>query len=302
VTSPTPLQRYAAVQKVVDKELAAILRDAANEGERILERLLGRTGVGAAVQRRQVAEAVRALRTLQGQMWGHITPAVSAGMARAGMQVAEAENLVNRLLFNPVFGGPIPELERAMQVRAQVAIKNYQARMDNGISLSDQVYKSKALSNGLVDKEINRGLLLGRTAKQIASSVRDLINPATPGGVSYAAFRLGRTEVNNAFHRAQINQRIDSPFTTGFKWHLSGSHPTPDECNQYAEKTHFDGGDPGVFRPGDVPGKPHPNCLCYLTTEQISEEEFIQGFISGKYNTYIDEQVYRYAPHVSPCG
>lgn len=301
MTSPNPLQRYAAIQTIVDRELAAILRDAANEGERIIARLAKKSGLGAAMERRQVAEATRALRTLQGQLWGHITPAVQAGMARAGMQVAEAENLVNRLLFNKI-GGPIPELERAMQVRAQVAIKNYQARMDNGISLSDQVYKTKAYSNGLVDREVNRGLLLGRTARQIADSVKDLINPATPGGVSYAANRLARTEINNAFHRAQIDQRIDSPFTTGFKWHLSGSHPTPDACNDYADKSHFKGGDPGVFKPSEVPGKPHPNCLCFLTTEQISEEEFIQGFIKGDFNTYIDEQVYKYAPHVAPCG
>lgn len=302
MTQPTPIQRYAAVQNVVDRELAAILRDAAREGERIIERLVGKSGLGAAMERRQITEAVRALRTLQGELWGSITPALAAGMARAGMQAAEAENLVNRLLFNPVFGGPIPELERAMQVRAQVAIKNYQARMANGISLSDQVYKSKALANGLVDREVNRGLLLGRTARQIADSVRDLIHPSVPGGVSYAASRLARTEINNAFHRAQIDQRTDSPFTTGFKWHLSGSHPKPDACNDYAEKTHFKDGPVGVFKPGDVPGKPHPNCLCYLTTEQIDEEELIEGFIQGKYNTYIDEQVYKYAPHVSPCG
>lgn len=302
MTSPNPLQRYAAVQSVVDRELAAILRDAANEGERILARLAGKKGLGAAMERRQVAEATRALRRLQAEMWGHVTQATAAGMARAGMQVAEAENLVNRLLFNPVFGGPIPELERAMQIRAQVAIKNYKARMDNGISLSEQVYKTNALSNGLVDREINRGLLLGRTANQIASSVRGLIHPDTPGGVSYAANRLARTEINNAFHRAQIDQRIDSPFTTGFKWHLSGSHPRPDACNDYADGVHFKDGEKGVFQPGGVPGKPHPNCLCFLTTEQISEEEFIEGFIQGKYNTYIDEQVYKYAPHVSPCG
>lgn len=295
MTTPNPLQRYAAVQSVVDRELAVILRDAANEGERLIRDLAGKKGVGAAMERRQVAEAVRALRRLQGEMWGSITQATAVGMDRVGKQVAEAENLVNRLLFRHV-GGLNRELERAMQVRAQVAINNYKARMDNGISLSRQVYKTKALSNGLVDREINRGLLLGRTARQIASSVRGLINPNVPGGVSYAANRLARTEINNAFHRAQIDQRIDSPFTTGFKWHLSGSHPRPDACNDYADSSHFKDGPAGVFKPSDTPGKPHPNCLCYLTTETISEGEFAQGFLSGKYDTYIDRQISKYPP------
>lgn len=300
-TSPTPLQRYLVVQGLVDKELAAILRDAAQEGERILKRLAGKKGVGAAVERRQVAEATRALRALQADLWGQITPAIQAGMARAAMQVAEAENLVNRLLFNKI-GGPIPELERAMQIRAQVAVKNYQARMDNGISLSSQVYKTQALSNGIVDREINRALLLGRTASQLADSVKALIRPDVQGGVSYAANRLARTEINNAFHRAQIDQREGAPWTVGFQWHLSGSHPKPDECNDYASGVHYKGGDPGVFKAGSVPGKPHPNCLCYLTTVQEDEEEMIQRFLNGDYNSYIDEQVYKYAPHVSPCG
>lgn len=217
------------------------------------------------------------------------------------MQAAEGENLINRLFFNKI-GGPIPELERAMMVRAQVAVKNYMARMDNGISLSEQVYKTQALSNGIVDREINRGLLLGEGWKQIADRVTPLIRPDVAGGVSYAANRLARTEINNAFHRAQIDQRLDSPFTVGFRWHLSGSHPRPDACNEYADKTHMKDGDPGVFAPNEVPGKPHPNCLCYLTTVQPSDEEMFADFFSGKHNEYIDRQIYQYAPHVSPCG
>jgi hypothetical protein len=300
LATPNPLQRYLVVQKVVDKELAAVLRDAADEGERLITRLADKKGIGAQVERAQYALLVRELRKQQGELWGSVTKTLQQGMMRAGAQAAEAENLLNRTLFNAL-GGPMPQFERAMQVRAQAAVQAYQARTDNDISLSEQVYRSKTLADGQVAREVNRGILLGQSARQIADRVRSSIRPDVPGGVSYAAYRLGRTELNNAFHRAQIDQRKDSPFTEGFKWHLSGSHPRPDACNDYAEKTHFRGGDAGVFRPSDVPGKPHPNCLCYLTTVTIDEDEFVNRFLRGEYNTYLDEQVYRYAGHVAPC-
>jgi hypothetical protein len=283
----------------MDRETAAVLRDAAAEGERIIQSL-GKKSISDIVQRSQYAAAVKGLREMQGEMWGGITKNLAAGMDRAAAQVAEAENLVSRTLWNAI-GGPMPEYERAMHMRAREALKNYQARMDNGISLSDQVYKTQALYTGKVAQEVNRGILLSESAKQIADRVKGFISPAVPGGVSYAATRLGRTELNNAFHRAQIDQRKDNPWTEGFQWHLSGSHPKPDACNEYADKSHFKGGDAGVFKASDVPGKPHPNCLCYLTTIQVGEADFIDAFLRGDYSTHIDEQVYKYAPNVGPC-
>lgn len=301
MTSPTPLQRYLAQQVVIDKEMASILRDAAQEGERRVLALAGKKGVGAAVERAQIAAITKELRKVQAELWGGVTKATEAGMARMAMHAAEGENLLNRLFFNKI-GGPIPQYERAMQVRSQVAVQAYRAKMDNGISLSEQVYRSQALANGAVDREVRRNILLGQGWKQIADGVKDLIHPNVPGGVSYAANRLGRTELNNAFHRAQIDQRADSPFTEGFKWVLSGSHPRPDACNDYADKVHVKNGDPGVFATSSVPGKPHPNCLCYLLTVQKDDETLFKEFMEGKYNTHIDEQIYKYAPHVSPCG
>lgn len=300
MTSPTPLQRYAAVQTVVDRELAAALRDAAEEGQRIVDRLSSQKSFAAKVQRAQIATMTRELRKLQGDLWGHVTLATQAGMAKVAMQAAEGENLLNRVFFNQI-GGPIGELERALHIRAQAAVQAYQAKMDNGISLSQQVYRTQALATGQVDRIVGRSLLLGQGWKQIADGVKDLIRPDVPGGVSYAANRLARTEINNAFHRAQIDQRKDSPFTEGFKWNLSGSHPKPDACNDYADDVHFKGGDPGVFRSSEAPGKPHPNCLCYLTTVMKPDNVLFDEFVAGKYNTYIDEQVYKYAPHVAPC-
>lgn len=212
-------------------------------------------------------------------------------MQRAGQSAADGENLLRATVFKG-----FDDLAVAMKAKAQVHIQNYISHTENGMSLSEKVYRTQALTNGLVDKEIGRSLLLGEGHTKLAKRVKGLINPATPGGVSYAASRLARTELNSAFHYTQIDQRAGEPWTAGMKWELSGSHPVPDECNAYASSVHYSGGDPGVFKADDVPGKPHPNCLCYLTTVQVGEEEMMQKFLNGDYDSYIDGQIQKYAP------
>lgn len=299
-TSPTSLQRYLSVQVLMDKDNAKVLRDAAKEADRLIKSLAGSTSVGDKVRRAELMSIRRVLLQQQAAMWGSITQNVQDSMHVAGAQAAEGENLLRRLLFDNL-AGPIPEFERAMHVKAQTHVDAYIARTENGLPLSKNVYNAQARSNGWIDREINRSILLGEGHDKLAKRVSSLIRPDVPGGVSYAANRLARTELNNAFHRTQINQREGEPWTAGMKWSLSGSHPEGDVCDDYAFSAHYAHGEAGVFKVGDVPGKPHPNCLCYLTTVQVSDEEMVKRFMAGQYDTYIDEQAYRYAPNVSPC-
>jgi hypothetical protein len=281
------------LQRTVDKELAVILRDAANEAERIILRLEGKAGKGAALRRAQMQAQLKQLRRLQAELWGSVSKATELGMMRAAEGAAEAEIAINRVLFEAA-GVTHGSFDAAMRVQAQENVANLLARGANDIPLSRQVYHSRALSQKLVDKAINRGLLLGFSAKELAETVKGLINPNVRGGVSYAAMRLARTEINNAFHRSQIDLRKGDPWTTGFKWNLSGSHPRPDECNRYAERQHFRGGDPGVFKKADVPGKPHPNCLCFVTTETISTDDFIDRMARGDFDSFMEKKLRDY--------
>lgn len=293
MAAPTPLSRYVRVQRTVDKELAAVLRDAANEAEKIILRLGGKQGAGAALRRAQMQATLKQLRRLQAELWGSVSKATELGMMRAAEGAAEAEIAINRVLFEAA-GVTHASFDEAMRVQAQEGVANLLARGANDIPLSRQVYRSQALSRKLVDKAINRGLLLGFSAKELAATVKSLILPSTPGGVSYASMRLARTEINNAFHRSQIDLRKGDPWTEGFKWNLSGSHPRPDECNDYADRQHFRGGDPGVFKVADVPGKPHPQCLCFITTETISTEDFIDKMASGDFDSFMEKKLQDY--------
>jgi hypothetical protein len=162
------------------------------------------------------------------------------------------------------------------------------SRKENGITLSDKVYRNKALSQGYVDRAINNGLLLGKSAAEIAKDVIGYIDPNVRGGASYAAMRLGRSEVLNAYHTTAINRYKANPWVEKVKWNLSGSHPRPDECNEYADSVHIKNGKAGEFFPEDIPAKPHPNCLCYIEPVVMDLDTFAKNFKSGKFDDYVE--------------
>lgn len=298
---PTPLQRFVRVAQEQDAELSALLEDAAKDAEARINALAGKQGVGASVRRAQYRQ-VRAelLKTAEGLYVGAGATLVQSAAA-AGQAAAEAATYVDKVLFRE-FGGMPPGLAAAHREQARHTVNNYLARTANGIPLSAQVYRTQQLSQGLVDQQINRSILLGESWKEMADRVKGSIDPNVRGGVAYAAKRLGRTEINNAFHTVQVNAHRDEPWVTAYKWNLSGSHPKADKCNEYAEKEHFAGGGAGEWKKEEVPGKPHPQCLCHLTSVTVDEDEFVQGFLNGNYDQYLDEKVYGHAPRSQrPC-
>lgn len=271
-----------------DKELAEVLSDAAREAERILRISLPTdAGIGAKAKRAQMQQALKAIRQLQADMYaGPITDAMLRSIETTTLHALEGLNTINAMGLRKNVAAAVRD---SFEYRAKRAAENVRSRLINDIKLSNKVYKTRALSQRWVEREINRGLALGRSADEIARSVRAMIAPNTRGGVSYAAKRLGRTEINNAFHTSTIRMAGQQPWTEGFQWNLSGSHPRPDICNEYADDDH-DGIGAGIFKPKSVPGKPHPQCLCYLTVVTVDEEEFMDKLLSGSYDKWLSRQ------------
>lgn len=286
--STNPLQAYLKVQRSVDREMAKALLDAAKESEAILKRM----GDGSnSVERARLRQASRELRKMAAELWGGpITASMKKGMEAAAVAAVGSEPLLNEVL-RKALGADYRVYQQAVSFDARNSVDTLRAKDNNAIPLSRQVYKSRALSQGWVDREIKRALALQMSWKQLADRVQHLISPNTPGGVSYAARRLARSEINNAFHRAQIDRRSQEPWTEGMQWHLSRSHPERDKCNDYAESVHVSGMAAGVFPAGKVPAKPHPNCLCFLTTVVMDEDQFISSFLDGKFDTYMDSVI-----------
>ncbi len=91
--------------------------------------------------------------------------------------------------------------------------------------------------------------------KRLQSNTQEVFDSAVDKWVgrkaSYQARVVARNETNEAHWLAGQKVAEDKPYVTGFKWNL-GSHPKVDICDSYAGK---------IFAKGEVPARPHPNCL-----------------------------------------
>lgn len=270
-------------QSITDAEIRTVLRDSATEAKRIINRY--GDGIGADVRRAQL-EVARS----QQLMWRRVGDLTQVAVGDGADAASESVWKLMDVYLSSV-GFVTENMRMAILAQGRAGITNLLSRRQNGIPLSEQVYKTSVESGQRLARTIDAMIVNGASAREIANATYKFINPATPGGASYAALRLGRTELNNAFHTTSLNAYQDNPFIDAVKWSLSGSHPKSDECDEYAKEVHFSGGGPGVYRPEDVPNKPHPQCFCYLEPQVPSDEEFIAAFHAGKYNNYIDRQL-----------
>jgi hypothetical protein len=285
MAAPEALHRQLLPLQFTDAEIRRIMQNSAKETARIMSVLDKKGTTSAAVRSAQVA-----LSNMNVQMWGAVGDATKVGIGDAVWNATEMQALFDETLFSQA-GFSSQYWRQSMMQQAKVGVDSLISRKQNGITLSEAVYKNQAVSKGKISDLINTGLALGKSPAEIAKSVVGYVNPATPGGASYAAMRLGRTEVNNAFHATAVRNYQKTPWIQFVQWELSGSHKMPDACNDYAESQHVKGQEAGVFRAADVPGKPHPNCLCYVTPVSPSLEQFKKNFDAGKYDSYIDGEV-----------
>lgn len=290
LTQKSWLDRYIRLQQTYDVDLAKILQRAAADAEREIRKLKMKEGIGAATRAAQLTGSRGAIGRVLAYLWKQVGDLVRSGRVDAVNQaIMQTFNWEETLIAKA-----IPEKDKRTAILEYLldsADKNVDAMLARVFqtkqTLSQRVYKSQALSKGWVEDAINSALARGATAAELAKEVRDLIDPNTKGGVSYAAKRLARSEINNAYHAQAIDSARDKPWITGMRWKLSETHKIPDNCNRYAEQEQGLG--PGVWPAGMVPAKPHPQCLCYVIPELPSVAEFTRSLHLGMYDSYFDE-------------
>lgn len=284
-----PLERYLRVQRASDRAMYKLLNAAARETAQAIAALELKDGIGAAVRREQLRLVMVEIRREQARLWDGVSSVVQEHRLRSAIAAADAETAMERVLMEAVDDPRAVRILRdANRATARAGLESLASRAsgESARPLSQLVYRNRELATGRISSLVNNSLAMGRNAREIAREVRRCIKPGTPGGASYAALRLGRTEINNAFHSTQIRMSADKPWTQGYRWNLSGSHSKPDECNDYAAGDHSGLGR-GVFSVRDVPAKPHPQCLCYLTTVVPSRDDFISAYMSGEYDSFM---------------
>ena len=265
-----------------DTEIRRLLEKAAFAAESDIERLAPKQPT----RRGQLTSAFEALRKTMRNLFDDVGETVQAGRTDA----ANAAMLSAFEWEEPLYkAAGLSKSEREVMRAAteEMSDRNVELMLrrfnTEQIPLSRQVYRTKSLAQGWVDKLINIGIGRGLSARELAKTVKDHIRPGVRGGTSYAAMRLARTEINNSFHTASILSIQDKPWVSGMSWHLSGSHPGPDICDLLASQDLHDLGG-GVYPSGEVPRKPHPHCFCYTVPTLPDEDDFVAAFARGEYD------------------
>jgi hypothetical protein len=279
--------------QALDREVLAILHQARLDTNRMLREIESRTnlGIGASIRREQLQLIRRNLFRQQAATWRRLGDAIRARRFEAASKVVEIGRQMDAVLLESVGGLPDGrEIAKAIAGAEIDAAEHAMDRMisrvsgDSYVDLSQRVYNSQVSFGSILDRKVNSALVRGLSAREFSREISDFINPNTPGGVRYAAMRLARTEINNAAHAVAIHSQADKPWVIGMRWRLSGSHPKPDECDKLAK------GGPkgdGIYRKGETPKKPHPQCFCFVTPETPTDNEFLDALINGEYNDYL---------------
>lgn len=282
----TPIQIYAKATQRTDKDIQRILQAASKDAQKAAEAAAKSAKIGGKVTAAQQRLIVNSVNGKMQELWettGHLTVFGQKEAAAAALNASD-------FLADKVYGGAAKDQRiRSVQAQARAGVDAFISREENMLPLSERVYSNLVLAQGKVQLEVQKALIRGLSARDLADNVAGLISPKVPGGISYAAMRLARTEINNAFHFSQIRYTRDMPWVEGYQWHLSGSHPTNqknDPCPDMARRDH-DGMGRGVYSKNRVPGKPHPQCLCFITNVTASEGEFERNLSRGSYDRYL---------------
>ncbi len=282
VHGESAIKTFARSTNATDKAILKLLAEASRDAERDITRLMNKKGFGAKTriaQQRLIRDSInKSMRALWEQV-GYLT---IFGEREAARAAAESITFMQGNLFKKTS----KDIERMLIAQSRAGIDSLVSRSENTLPLSRLVYKNMGLTRGRVEREIQKMLIRGLGSRDLARVAAQFINPSVRGGVSYAAMRLARTEINNAFHFTQIRYTREMPWVRGYKWNLSGSHPALDICNEMATRDHDNLGR-GVYKKANVPGKPHPQCLCFLTTVTDSAGVFEKGMRTGKYDRYL---------------
>lgn len=282
-----PLHQYLTVQQRFDKDLNRILIRSARDIRAQILRLELKQGIGARVRVAQLRMVLAAIKQRQHTLWiGGIRPLIMFGQQAARKAAEDAAEVMDAVLYASLPDGPAQAVSRSLKATAAAGLDTDTARVPRQLSI--EVYRNRDLATGRVEATIRSGIIRGLSARELASEVYKYITPGVAGGESYAAMRLARTEINNAFHEQQIKAG-QRPWVNAAKWNLSGSHRVPDDCNKFAQQdSHRLGA--GKYPVDDVPGKPHPHCLCFLTYDTVSPSEFLDSYFSGSYDAYLSKK------------
>jgi hypothetical protein len=277
-------QRYLTVQAKSDTQIRTVLVQAASDAQDRITALTQNSTFSAGVRTAQVRLAMNEMKSVHKDLFGDILPIITSGQKDEAGAAIDGFTETDIQFLQAAFSstGAVESFIKSQRLSAVAHVTNAIQRVTKtNIPLSSRVYRSQSLANNWIQNKINVALATGAGARDLAKTVKSQILPTTPGGTSYAALRLGRTELNNAFHATAIEAAQDRPWITGMRWYVSDRHEDdPKEiCTKLAGQ---------LFDVDAVPPKPHPQCRCFVAPEVETLDVFTRHLTAGQYRDWIE--------------
>jgi len=279
------LNKFLSVSEKYDRIIKLILTQGAEDARNKLIRLDRDRTFSAGVRSAQIRLAMNEIRVVHAQIFGDMIPIIKDGHKDAASIASGGLSEMDREYLEAVFitKRNTQDWIESQKRSAQLGVAHAISRVTKSEKpLSARVYRSRSLANQWVQRLVTSSILRGDSAKNLADAVEGHILPGSPGGTSYAALRLGRTELNNAFHATAITQAEDRPWIDEMEWNLSSTHVIQHcKCEIY-RRVRF-------FPIGNVPEKPHPHCRCFVTPVLEPFDDFLQKYKAGYYRDWTNE-------------
>jgi hypothetical protein len=177
---------------------------------------------------------------------------------------------------------------------------------EDGLQLSDRIWRLDAQARDLVTNAVERAVIQGHGAAQAAAEflaqqvpvpkdIAGKINSANANAIGKTvkdallkdsgnpmdnAMRVMRTEINRAHGEAYMKGGEDHPDFGGWRYLLSPAHPKPDICDLLSTQNLYGLGE-GVYPDRQrLPWPAHPNTLSYI--EIVFKDEITEADKNGK--------------------
>ncbi len=172
------------------------------------------------------------------------------------------------------------------------ALNKYLQDKENGLNLSDRVYKATAQFKAELEAGLGLGISKGQSAAEMGRDLRQYLKEPDklfrrvrdeegnlqlskaakafhPGQGVYRSSvknieRLTVTVTNNSYRKADVTKYQNMPFVLGYEWRRSANHQQCDLCDAMVGEYPVD----FVFTGG------HPFCICYIVPILMNKDQF----------------------------
>lgn len=288
---------YLKIKLRHEPALHKIYLDAADQVARELRNLKPTTGL---LTRNHLEALERTLRREADNIYQQSSALIKTGLTQV---VEVGAKPVDNFLISSLKRAEIPldflRLQRGFADVNTSAVEAFWLRTRKGLTVSDRIWDQSESARKAMRDVIQTGIASGRDVVQVARDLEGYVRNGTlaeeypnmmermgrrvPKNLSYEALRLARTEYGMAFNESVYSRGAINPAYLGSQYMLSDSHPEPDICDDLASADLYGLG-PGVYKKGEEPAFPHPQCLCYVIPVVLDREEFVDDLIRWQKN------------------